>query len=86
MAALNRAKRYPRDAARNREEGTARIRFFVDRRGWVHGVRPVRSSGSNALDAEAVALPPRAAPLPRPPRELGGHRIELTVPIEFFVQ
>lgn len=86
LAALNRAKRYPREAARSRQEGTARIRFVVDRRGRVHGVRLVRSSGSPVLDAEAVALPPRAAPLPRPPAELASHHIELIVPIEFFVR
>lgn len=86
LAALNRAKRYPRDASRKGQEGTARIRFLVDRRGRVHAVRLVHSSDSAALDAEALSLPARAQPLPRPPAELRGNRIELTVPIEFFLR
>lgn len=86
LAALNRAKRYPRDALRKGQEGTVRIRFLVDRRGRVHLVRLVRSSGVAALDTEALALPARAQPLPRPPDDFAGKRVELTVPIEFFVR
>lgn len=86
LAALNRAKRYPRDALRKGQEGTVRIRFLVDRRGRVHAVRLIHSSGLAVLDAEALSLPARAQPLPRPPAELRGNRIELTVPIEFFLR
>lgn len=86
LAALNRAKRYPRDALRKGQEGTVRIRFLVDRRGRVHAVRLVDSSGFTALDVEALSLPARAQPLPRPPAELRGNRVELTVPIEFFLR
>lgn len=86
LAALNRAKRYPRDATRKREQGAATIRFLVDRRGRVHAVMLMQSSGSASLDAEALAIPRRAQPLPRPPADLAGPRIKLTVPIEFLVR
>lgn len=86
MAALHRAKRYPREARRRVQEGTAWIRLTIDRRGRVRSVRLDRSSGINALDREAIALPGRAQPLPRPPVEVRGERIELMVPIEFLIR
>lgn len=85
LAALHRAKRYPRAARRNGEEGTSWIRFVIDRRGRVHSAVLLRSSGVDALDREALALPARAQPLPRPPKAVAGSRIELVVPIEFFL-
>lgn len=86
LAALNQVKRYPADAARARQNGVVRVRFLVDRRGRVHKIRLARSSGFAALDTEALALPERAQPLPRPPAELGGARIELIVPVAFFMR
>jgi protein TonB len=43
----------------------------------------VRSSGTSALDEEALALLRRAQPFPPPPPELSGSRVDLTVPIRF---
>jgi len=85
LAALNQAKRYPREASRNRQQGVPWIRFTMDREGRVRSVRLERSSGFDALDREAQALPMRASPLPKPPDSVPGNRIELTVPIEFFL-
>lgn len=85
LAALNAAKRYPREASRNRQQGVPWVRFVMDRDGRVRSARVVRSSGFDALDREAEALPLRASPLPRPPESVKGDRIELTVPIEFFL-
>lgn len=86
LAALHRAKRYPRAARRNRQEGTSWIRFMIDRRGRVRSASLQRSSGVEALDREALTLPERAQPLPRPPKAVTGNRIELVVPIEFFLR
>ena len=61
------------------------IRFTSDREGRVRSVRLERPSGFDALDREALALPMRASPLPKPPESVTGNRIELTVPIEFFL-
>lgn len=85
FAALNAAKRYPLEARRNRQQGTPWVRFTMDRTGRVRSVRLVRSSGFDALDREAEALPTRASPLPAPPDSVEGDRIELTVPVEFFM-
>ncbi|WP_414902135.1 energy transducer TonB [Sphingomonas flavalba] len=85
LAALNRVRRYPREAAFRRQQGVPWVRFVVDREGRVHAVRIDRPSGSEALDREALALPRRAQPLPRPPESVPGDRIELVVPVEFFM-
>jgi protein TonB len=82
---LNKAKRYPRDAQFNRQQGVPYIRFVMNRDGKVLSVRLERSSGFRALDDEAVALPKRAQPLPKPPDNLPGDTIELVVPVEFFL-
>lgn len=83
LAHLHRYRRYPFAAQRARIEGTADLRFRVDRRGHVLVVRIERSSGSAALDEEAVAVVGRAEPLPPPPAEIAGETIEVVVPMQF---
>ncbi|MCP1469669.1 protein TonB [Sphingobium sp. OAS761] len=86
LAALDKAKRYPRDAQFARQQGVPWIRFVIDRQGRVLSSRLERSSGYASLDREAVALPRRAEPLPSPPATVGGDTIELVVPVEFFMK
>jgi len=87
LGALNKAKRYPRDAQLRRQQGVPYIRFVMDRNGKVLSSRLEHSSGHGALDDEAVALPKRAQPLPKPPDDVrpGEANIELVVPVEFFL-
>lgn len=85
LGALNKKKRYPRDAQFRREQGVPYIRFVMNREGKVLSSRLERSSGFRALDDEAVALPRRASPLPKPPDDVPGDTIELVVPVEFFM-
>ncbi len=80
---LERGKQYPPAAQGRREEGTAQVAFTIDRRGRLISARLDRSSGSEALDAEALELLQRAAPFSPPPAELKGEHISLTVPIRF---
>lgn len=84
LAALQKVRRYPREASFRRQQGVPYIRFAMNREGKVLSVRLERSSGVRALDAEAVSLPKRAQPLPKPPDEVKGDTIELVVPVEFF--
>lgn len=86
LAALDRVKRYPRDAHFARKQGVPYIRFSMDRQGKVLTVTLERSSGVRSLDNEALALPRRAQPLPRPPEDMKGEAIELVVPVEFFMR
>ena len=82
-AHLERHKRYPRQARRKGKEGRPRVSFTMDRDGKVLSVSLVSSSGTPALDREAMALVQRAVPLPRPPASISGAQITLTVPINF---
>ncbi|MDJ0275274.1 TonB family protein [Sphingomonas sp. 2R-10] len=85
LAALNKVRRYPRDASLRRQQGVPYIRFVMDRDGRVLSSRLERPSGIRSLDSEAMSLPKRAEPLPRPPEEVRGNTIELVVPVEFFM-
>ncbi|MFT4053339.1 MAG: energy transducer TonB [Novosphingobium sp.] len=85
LSALNKVKRYPREASFRRQQGVPYIRFVMNREGKVLSVRLERSSGVRSLDDEALSLPKRASPLPKPPEDVQGGSIELVVPVEFFM-
>lgn len=85
LAHLGRYKRYPAQAARQRLEGVAQIRVTLDRQGNVLSVALFHSSGVMPLDQESLALPQRAQPLPAPPAEIMGEKMQLaiTIPISY---
>lgn len=83
LAHLERYRRYPFAAQRAQQQGTAWLRFTVDRRGHVLAVRLDRGSGVEALDEESLAVVQRAQPLPPPPDELGGAPVEVVLPLQF---
>ena len=78
-------KTYPRKARMRREEGVVEIRFVVDRSGHVLDGDIVRGSGHATLDTEVLAMLARADPFPPAPRHLRGERIEISAPVEFFL-
>lgn len=59
---------------------TVLVRFRVDGRGGVSAIGLQRSSGDPQLDAEALDLVRRSAPVPQPPH---GQAMNLAVPIAF---
>jgi periplasmic protein TonB len=71
-------RRYPPRASG--VEGVVSLAFSVDRDG---NVVIVKSSGSALLDAEALDLIKRAAPLPAPPTEITDSDLSVIVPIRF---
>jgi len=81
-AILERNKRYPSEARAKRQQGVAKIAFNMDRQGRVLSTRLVTSSGSSALDQEALSLTQRAQ-FPPPPVVFAGGEISVTVPIRF---
>ncbi|RVT95135.1 energy transducer TonB [Sphingomonas crocodyli] len=84
LGRLNAVKAYPASARARRQQGVTMIRLVIDRGGKVLDVGLERSSGFALLDREALALPGRAMPLPAPPDNVPGQRIELVVPVEFY--
>jgi protein TonB len=84
-AILERNKRYPSDARAKREQGIAKIAFAMDRQGKVLSTRLVTSSGSSALDQEALSLTQRSQ-FPPPPVVFAGGEITVTVPVRFSLR
>jgi protein TonB len=83
---IERNKRYPTAAQARHEQGTAQLAFSLDRQGRVTASRIIKSSGSTALDAEAMELVKRAQPFPPPPTDLPGAQVDLSVPIRFNIK
>jgi protein TonB len=86
LGRLEQFKRYPASAQYRGEQGVAYLRFSMDRDGNVLSASIAKTSGYDDLDAETLALIRRAQPLPKPPAEIPGNTIELTVPVQFFLQ
>jgi periplasmic protein TonB len=82
-AHLNRNKRYPADARRQRQEGIPQLQFTIDASGTVLSARISRSSGIPVLDQAAIDMINRASPVPAPPASMAKSRITLTVPVNF---
>lgn len=82
-AHLNRNKRYPAEARRQRQEGIPQLQFTIDAAGNVLSARIVRSSGFPALDQAAIDMINRASPVPAPPAAMAQSRLTLTVPVNF---
>lgn len=83
LAHLNRYKRYPSSARMGRVSGTAMIHFVMDSEGKVLSFELATSSGSAALDEEALALIRRAQPLPSLPEGFPTRTLDAVVPIDF---
>ncbi|GAA3940874.1 TonB family protein [Litoribacillus peritrichatus] len=85
MAYLAYEKRYPRLSRKKQEEGTAVVRFSMNRRGEVQSASLVQGTRYQALNRESLDLFQRASPLPPPPEEVEGELVELVIPIEFYL-
>jgi protein TonB len=83
---LERHKRYPSEAQRQRQEGVVYVRFTLSRDGRVLASRLERASGVPSLDQEGLDLLQRAQPMPRFPPDQPGESMELVVPIQFFLR
>lgn len=80
---LEQHKEYPRRAQLRRQEGTATLRFVIDRKGRVLSFEIVKSSGYPALDREVKAMIQRASPVPAMPDNMQQAELELVVPVAF---
>ena len=73
---------YPRAAEMRGDEGTAKVRVYVDPVGAIQKVEFVAPSGSTILDREAVALPTKIVKFPAPPA--GTTKIVLSLTWKLF--
>ncbi len=85
-AQLERYKTYPATAQRRRMEGTTTVRFTIARNGTIMNHRIVKTSGHSVLDHEVEELLQRASPLPPLPGDVEEERLEIVVPISFFLR
>ena len=81
VAHLARFQRYPTQA--KGATGVANLSFGIDRQGHVLNSQIIKSSGSAVLDAEALSLMTRAAPLPPPPAAVPDTDLTFVLPIRF---
>ena len=81
VARLARFQRYPAQA--KGATGVVNLSFSIDRQGHVLNSQIIKSSGSAVLDAEALSLLTRAAPLPPPPAAVPDSDLTLVLPIRF---
>lgn len=82
MAALLQQRIYPAAARKAREQGVVHVRFTIDRDGQVLASKVQRGAGT-LLDAAALEVLQRAAPLPAIPTSMGKQTLTITVPIEY---
>ena len=83
---LQRHRRYPSQAQWKRQEGVVYVQFVVDRQGRVSAIALGRSSGSPALDEEALATVKRASPVPLPPEDIEKVPFKVMVPVSFYLR
>jgi periplasmic protein TonB len=86
LAALERKKRYPGEAQRQRQEDAVLVRITMDRKGRVMASQIRKSRGYGMLDSEVSSLVQRASPLPAPPQEVSGDPVSVVVSVEFFIK
>ena len=85
-AHLQKFQKYPRAAQRRNVEGTAWIRFRMDRQGKVLSSTIERTSEHEVLDEAALDMIERAQPLPPLPDDVPGESIELIIPAVFNIE
>jgi protein TonB len=86
QAWLEKHKEFPRAAQIRRQQGMAKLFFVIDRDGKVLDFRIEKSSGHDLLDKEVLAMIRRASPVPPMPSDMTGPRLEVVVPVQFFLR
>ena len=81
MAHLGRHKRYPKDARSRNIEGDVKLRILIDRSGKVLSSEILQSSGKPAIDAAALDMVARSAPVPALPSSIRAAQVEIVMPL-----
>ena len=85
LAWLERHKEYPSRAQLRRQEGVVLLFIAIDREGRVLEARIEKSAGYDILDRATLGMLERAAPLPPLPDDVPQERLEMIVPVQFFM-
>jgi periplasmic protein TonB len=85
LAHIERFRRYPDDARRERQQGVVMVGFAMDRRGDLLDLWVDQSSGFADLDAEAMSTLKRAQPLPLIPKGLPDE-LQIILPVAFALR
>ena len=80
---LEKHKTYPRRAKQRRQEGTAFLRFKIDRQGKLISHEIETSSGFRLLDTAVERMLMRSLPLPEMPLAMGKTEMEFILPVSF---
>lgn len=83
---LDQHKRYPAMAFLFRQQGAVIVDFVIDRQGRLAGSRVLQSSGSAALDNEALSILQRSQPFPAFPDNSPEERLSFSLPILFDIR
>jgi len=86
IAWLEKHKKYPRNAQRRRQEGTATLAFVIGRSGEVLSYELQQSSGFRLLDKEVERIIERARPMPAMPDVMTLSQLEVVVPFSFYLR
>lgn len=70
-------QRYPRVAQMRSQQGTAKLEVAIGKGGELVSARLISSTGSRALDQEALAMAHRVKSFPRPPA--GPQKVVVTI-------
>lgn len=85
LAWLERHKEYPRRAQQRRQQGVVLLYLVIDRNGQILDARIQESSGYRSLDKATIDMLDRATPLPPMPDDMHEERLELVVPVQYFI-
>jgi TonB family protein len=85
LTRLERNKRYPAQAQGAGLQDVVYVHIIVDRSGRLLAAAVTRSKHFSLLDRAALDLVKRAAPLPPLPDDIQGEQLNLTVPVDFFL-
>lgn len=88
MAWLNKYKKYPVEAKKQRLQGTVKLQFTLDRQGQILDYKINESSGNTVLDNAALEMLRAAAPLPAMPDDFYPERqqMPLVIPVEYSLK
>ncbi|MGO8917381.1 MAG: energy transducer TonB, partial [Stellaceae bacterium] len=80
---LNKYKRYPEPAQKDKQQGQLVVSFTILRDGTVLDPRIEHSSGFPLLDAAALQMLRDASPVPPLPQSYRAPRVAVDLPVQF---